>query len=194
MTAPEIIVQNVSLSYVISLILDSVGFSNYVFKRLEDENDPIIPYFFVPPDTSLAEVLNNIAISTQSAMFFDEYNNFVVMTRNYFLPSANERNTDLVLRGSVDFEKDGTLKNAQTSTKLANILDISFRNNQIFNGGTINYQTRSIQRAYDSLRKATLIDRDKSWVYKPALLWEVSGSESTKSVNEESSPAMIDLI
>jgi hypothetical protein len=28
-----------------------------------------------------------------------------------------------------------------------------------------------------------MIDQDKTWVYKPVLLWEVVGSDSTKSVN-----------
>lgn len=186
LTAPQIIVQNASLSYAISLILDAIGFSNYTFRRNENEGEEIIPYFFVPPDVSVAEVLNNIAISTQSVMFFDELNNLVVMSRDYFLPRSNERATDLILRGSVDFEKDGTNKNSRTSTKLSNIIDISFRNNQIFNDGVIKYETRSIQRSYGSTRQATLVDRNKTWIYKPALLWEVSGSENTKSVNEES--------
>ena len=28
------------------------------------------------------------------------------------------------------------------------------------------------------------IDREKTWIYKPALLWEVSGTENTKTINE----------
>jgi len=186
LNAPQIIIQNASISYAISLLLDSIGFSNYTFRRNENEDEEIIPYFFVPPDTSVAEALNNIAISTQSAMFFDELNNLVVMSKDYFLPSNNERSTDMVLKGSSDFVKDGVVKNSRTSSKLSNIIDIAFRENQVFNSGTINYQTKSIQRSYSSIRQANLIDRDKTWIYKPALLWEVSGSENTKSVNEES--------
>ena len=79
--APQILIRDTTLSYAISLLLDSAGFSNYVFKRNPGEPDPVIPFFFVPLDVSLAEVLNQLAVSTQSAMFFDEYNNFVVMTK-----------------------------------------------------------------------------------------------------------------
>jgi len=186
-TAPQILIEEASLSYAVSLLLDSVGFSNYTFRRLSSDDEEIIPYFHVPPDISVAQALNNLAISTQSAMFFDEFNNFVVMSRNYFLPEQEDRNTDVTLRGNVDFQKDGALKNKATSTKLANIIDVAFRTNQVFNDGTIKYQTKSIQRSYSSIRQASLIDRNKTWIYKPALLWEVSGSESTKSVNEESS-------
>ena len=37
--APEMLVTNVSLSYAICLLLDSVGFSNYVFKRITGEKE-----------------------------------------------------------------------------------------------------------------------------------------------------------
>ena len=185
--APQILISNASLSYAVSLLLDSVGFSNYTFRRIDNDDEEIIPYFYVPPDVSVAQALNNLAVSTQSAMFFDEFNNFIVMSRNYYLPTNNERDADIVLRGAPDFKKTDILRNEKTKTKLANIMDVAFRNNQVFNDGVIKYQTRSIQRSYSTIRQASLIDRDKTWIYKPALLWEVSGSEATKSVNEEAS-------
>ena len=184
-TAPQILIQNASVSSAVSMLLDSAGFSNYVFKRNENEAEDIIPNFFVEPDMSLAEVLNQIAVSTQSAMFFDEYNNFVMMSKNYILPLESERPTDLTLYGSKDYEKSGLLKNESTKTNLANIIDISQQDNKIFNGGSINYVTRSIQRSYSTIRQASLLDKDKTWVYKPALLWEVTGDQNTKSINEE---------
>jgi hypothetical protein len=94
-TAPQILIRNASISYAVSLLLDSVGFSNYVFKRNEGESEEVIPYFYIEPDKSVAEVLNDIARSTQSAMFFDEYNNFIVMSKGYIMPSEIERPTDL---------------------------------------------------------------------------------------------------
>ena len=81
--APEILVTNVSLSYAVSLLLDSIGFSNYSFKRVREEKELIIPFFYIAPDKTVAEVLNDLAVSTQTAMFFDEYNNFVMMSKNY---------------------------------------------------------------------------------------------------------------
>ena len=189
--APEVLIKNASLSYAISMILDYIGFSNYTFKRVfkrdEDgnyvldingnnifEDDPIIPYFFIGPDKSIAEVLNDLAVSTQSSMYFDEYNNFVVMSKQYVLPDAEDRDTDITLYGSKD-----------NSGKLENILDIGSKENNVFNDGKINYSARYIQRSYGSIRQASLTDRDKTWIYKPSLLWEVAGSEATKSINEE---------
>lgn len=184
LTAPQIFVQDVSVSYAVSLLLDSIGFSNYSFKRVDGEDEMTIPFFFIPPDTTVAQVLNDIAISTQTAMFFDEYNNFIMMSKNYLMPSTGDRDIDLTLYGSVDAQDSGVLENG-TIAPLANIIDISSRKNEIYNDGKINYVSRSIQRSVGSLDQVGLIDRDRTWIYKPVLLWEVAGTESTKSVNDE---------
>lgn len=183
--APQILIQNASLSYAISMLLDSVGFSNYVFKRLAKDSDPVIPYFYIAPDKTVAQVLNDLAISTQTAMFFDEYNNFVMMGKSYFLAEEGARVADATLRGSQDQSDTGVVNNKTTSEKLANIIDIVSEDDKVYNDGKILYSTKYIQRSYGSLRQASMIDQNKTWVYKPALLWEVTGTENTKSINEE---------
>ena len=190
--APELFIQNVSMSYAVSTLLDSIGFSNYTFKRVEGESDPIITSFFVQPGKTVAEVLQDIAVSTQSAMFFDEYNNLVIMSKGYMMPAESQRETDLVLRGTVDFEKVGLLKNSRPSASasnpsasLANIVSISSVSNSVFNDGMIRYFVRHIQRSYGSLKQSSLIDKDKSWIYKPVLLWEIAATEKTKSQGDD---------
>jgi hypothetical protein len=183
--SPQIIIQDASLSYAVSLLLDSIGFSNYSFLRNEGESEDVIPYFYIEPDKSIAEILNDIARSTQSAMFFDEYNNFVVMSKGYMMPSLEERPTDITLYGTKDFSDTGVVKNSNTSNNLTNIVSISSQDNEVFNDGTITYSTRNIQRSYSSIRQASLLDRDKTWIYKPALLWEVAPTDNLRSTNEE---------
>jgi len=183
--APQLLVTNVSLSYAVSTLLDSIGFTNYSFKRVDGEVDQIIPYFFIPPDTSVAELLNQLAISTQTAMFFDEYNNFVMMSKNYILPKESERETDFEFYGTKDFIEEGAINNKTTNEKLANIISINSQNNEIFNDGSINYKTRYIQKTYGSIRQASIIDQEKTWIYKPVLLWEVAGDDNTKSINDQ---------
>lgn len=184
-TAPQLFIPNVSVSYAVSLILDSVGFANYTFKRIEGEGEPEIPFFFVEPDQSVAQVLNGIAISTQTAMFFDEFNNFVMMSKDFIMPSENDRPTDLTLYGSKDFKKEGVQKNKNNKEILANIIDIANQDNQIYNDGSISYTTRYLQRSYSSIKQASLIDKEKTWIYKPVLLWEVAPTEQTKPINDE---------
>ena len=183
MPAPRLLTTQTSLSYAISMLLDYVGFSNYVFKRVDNENDPIIPYFFVPPDQNVAEVLNQLAVSTQTAMFFDEYNNFIVMSKDYMMPSLEQRSTDFILSGSNNQQDSGIIENA-TSGNLPNIISIASQDKKIYNDGKINYTTRYIQRSYGSVRQSTMIDKEKTWIYKPSLLWEVAGTDSTKTINE----------
>lgn len=188
-TAPQIIVQNVSVSYAVSLLLDSIGFTNYQFKRVAGESEMIIPNFYIAPDRSVAEVLQDIAVSTQTAMFFDEFNNFVMLSKNYSMPKESERATDVTLLGSPDSVDSGVVENATITTngkkKLANIVAISSTENNVFNDGVIRYTNRHIQKTYRSVRQSGLIDKDKNWVYKPVLLWEVSGTENVRSRNDE---------
>ena len=185
LTAPQILVTDVSLSYAISLLLDSVGFSNYSFKRLDKETDPIIPYFYVGPDKSVAQVLNDLAVSTQTAMFFDEYNDFIMMSKNYILPNPDERTLDFTLYGNDNSYDAGVIENQKTQTKLANIIEVSSKDNKVYNGGKITYDNKYIQRSYGTIKQASLVDNDKTWIYKPVLLWEVSGTENTKSINQD---------
>ncbi len=121
MPAPRMLVTEVSLSYAITLILDYIGFSNYAFYRTTNEPEPIIPYFFIAPDQTVAEVLNQLAVSTQTAMFFDEYNNFIVMSKDYMLPTIDDRSTNIILSGSNNQSASGIIEN-QTSGTLPNIL------------------------------------------------------------------------
>jgi hypothetical protein len=181
--APRLLVTEASLSYAITLLLDYVGFTNYTFLRVAGESDPIIPYFFVAPDQNVAEVLNQLAVSTQSSMYFDEYNNFVVMSKDYLMPDLTQRTTDFTISGSNNQTDSGVTENSSSGT-LPNIISIASEDKKIFNAGKINYTTRYIQRSYGSIRQASLVDQDKTWIYKPALLWEVSGTENTKTINE----------
>ncbi len=183
MPAPRLLTTQTSLSYAISILLDYIGFSNYTFRRVADEADPIIPFFFVAPDQNVAEVLNQLAVSTQSAMFFDEYNNFVVMSKDYLMPTATQRQTDFVLSGSNNQTDSGVIENS-SSGNLPNIIAIASQDKKIYNDGKINYTTRYIQRSYGSIRQSTMIDKEKTWIYKPSLLWEVAGTENTKTINE----------
>jgi hypothetical protein len=182
-TAPQILSTQTSVSSAVCLLLDYLGFSNYTFKRIANEKEAIIPYFFIPPDTSIAQVLQDIAISTQTAMFFDEYNNFVMMSKNYMLPSSEERTTSTTLLGTTDQQNSGVVKNAHIGTKLANIIEYTDQDSKVYNDGNITYNSRHIQRSIGSLKQASLIDNERTWIYKPVLLWEVAGTQNTKSVN-----------
>lgn len=181
MKAPQLFLSDASLSYAVATLLDYIGFSNYTFKRLPNESDPVIPNFFVDPDKSVAEVLQDLAISTQSTMFFDEYNNFVVMTKGYMLPSEEDRPTDISLYGTRDFEKVGQVSNSKRSENLANIIEISSQNNSVYNSGSIQYTARYIQREPRITNINGSLERDQYWIYRPAEIWAVTPPEQGRT-------------
>jgi hypothetical protein len=183
---PDILLENVPLSQAASIVLDNIGFSNYVFKRVDDEDDPIIPYFFVNEDTSVAQVLQDLAIATQTAIFFDEENNLVFMSKNYIMPTESQRPTDLEILGSVDQKTEGVIENLSTKEKLSNIIDLSSQENKIFNDGKISYTEKYIAKTYGSLQEASFLNQDQNWIYKPSLLWEVTGTPPLRSIEDDS--------
>ena len=187
--APEILIPNASLSYILALLFDSIGFSNYSFKRVIGEADPIIPYFFVAPEANIAEVLQDLARATQTAMYFDEYNNFIMMSKNYTLPSNNERELDITFVGANNDPAVEIVDPNQIIEKrvLENIIDISSVDNDVYNDGKISYVARYIKKEMGSIKQAYQADKNVSWIYSPALLWEVAGTENLKPRNGETS-------
>ena len=173
-SCPPLFFQNVSLTFAVAVLLDNIGFTNYVFKNITSKNDPIIPYFFVEPDSNVADILQKLSIATQTAMFFDEYNNFVVMSKEYVLPSEQERQTDILMYGQ------------KSNNILPNIIEIKDSQTKVINDGKINYITRYIQRAPSSLKQASYVDEDKTYGYQPVVLWEVPSQTNIKTINEKS--------
>lgn len=214
--APQMFLTDITLTGAVSILLDNIGYSNYIFKGFDDivsnladdrallaqqlrdelitieeydekmaalaDNeeyyssyaDPVIPYFFVPPDSSVAQILVQLALSCQAAMFFDEYNNFVVMPKEHILPEQDKR--------SVDFELYGQ----ETGDYLPNIINIQDSATPVINSGAINYTVRYVQKSYSTLGQSLYVDEDRNYTYKPVLLWEVPAQNDTKTVNEAS--------
>ena len=188
MVAPKLFLTNISVSYAISILLDAIGFSNYVYKRIEGEIDPVIPYFFVGPDQSVAEILNALAVSTQTAMFFDEYNNFIAMSKNYLMPTTSQRPTDTTMIGSKTNEDIGVVENKLIAgKKLPNIISIASEDKKIYNDGGITYTSRYIDKIPSLFFEGTnLTEENLFWVYTPSLLWTIANYEELKGSSEKS--------
>lgn len=186
-TATEVLYSNASMSFIVASLLDSIGFTNYIFKRVDDQDDPIIPYFFVKPNVTVAEVLGDLAVSTQTSVFFDEYNNLVFMSKEYMLPDSADRSVDYTFYGSKDSQKsaDGIIKNERLGDTLANIVDISSRDNEIYNDGKITYSTRNVLKQYSSTLQASSREADKTWRYQQTLLWEVAPEANLRPKNDD---------
>lgn len=172
--APEIMLRNASLSFIVATLLDSIGFSNYKFLRASNTNEPVIPYFMVPPNKNVMEILQDLAIATQSAMFFDELNNFVVMSKEYLLPSGNTRSKNINLYGSDD------------DARKANILELNSESDDIYNDGKIVHYNRYIRKKPNNIQTLSQLDKDQVFEYQRVVFWSLESQEQqTKSKNEE---------
>jgi len=119
-------------------------------------------------------------------MFFDEYNNFVVMSKNYLLPTLENRpTTDITLYGSETNTKiDVTVENP-VRTNLTNIIDIASETKDVYNDGKINYDVMYIQKAQSPFLDASKAESLKNWKYSPVILWQITSENSRSSTNEE---------
>ena len=172
--APSILLSDISLSNVITVLLDYIGFSNYVFKRIDGEVDPVIPYFFVAPNQNVAEVLNQLATATQSAMVFDEYNNFVTMSKGYLLPDSGTRTVDAkILGNSYAVDSDG-----EYHLLMGYVYDEAELPNEVVNGVFINRTNNHIYQ-----QQGTAVWQSLGEVASVKLPNLVQISSENKSVN-----------
>ena len=167
--APELFLQDISMSFAVVMLLDYIGFTNVKFFRLDGEQDDIIPYFFVSPGKNVAEILQEIATATQSVMWFNEKNDLCIGTRGWVL--SEQRNPSGVMRA--DHSPDG----------LANIISIASNEKRVVNDGSVTYTERYIQREYSALKQAYNTEEWRTWTYKPVMLWEVSPDSLLKEYN-----------
>jgi len=180
--ATPIFLQNCTLTMAVALLLDNIGFSNYVFKNINTANDPVVPFFFIEPDASVAEILQRLAQATQTAMFFDEYNNFVVMPKEYLMPDISIRDDNSSIS-----ERLTTLYGQRTNSIVPNIETISGFETKILNDGQINYTTRYIQREVSRLEQASLSLSERTYGYKSSVLWELGDQKELRTINQPTS-------
>jgi hypothetical protein len=177
--AAPIFLQSCTLTMAVALLLDNIGFSNYVFKNINTANDPVVPFFFIEPDVSVAEILQRLAKATQTAMFFDEYNNFVVMPKEYLMPDISVRDENSAIS-----ERLTTLYGQRVENIVPNIEGIVGFETKILNDGQINYTTRYIQREVSRLEQASLDLSQRTYGYKSSILWELGSQKELRTINQ----------
>lgn len=171
----SIVLKECSLTKAVATLLDYVGFSNYIFYVTSQKDsigafDTIIPYFFVNESMTVAEALQALSVATQSAMFFDEKNNFVVMPRKHF-------GTDPVY----------LLRSVAVDGRRPNIEDITSFSLDTMSDIAIKFTHRDIAREHlmdlkhrirDSNASSTLGESSNTVGYKVSSLWDASKLEN----------------
>lgn len=156
---PELLMTNVSLTYIVSVLLDNIGYSNYQYIGFNDQNDIVIPYFFTGSEVKLTDILIDLAKSARCAMYFDEYNNFIMASKEHL--SGADRQYDFVLTGENE------------SDIVSNIINIDTTKTEFYNDGSIMYKPKTIQRGELSIDSGYYIGKNRTLGYKPTKLWSL---------------------
>jgi hypothetical protein len=86
-SAPDLLFNSsigIPMSVIILFLLDNAGITNYEFKKtdnLSDKQDTLIRSFFSQKEQTVAEVLEELAVATQCAMYYDAVGNLSVLTK-----------------------------------------------------------------------------------------------------------------
>lgn len=174
-TCPNLVLRDCSLTKAVAVLMDSIGFSNYIFHVGDRSTwnkdlsplDTVFPYLFVNETQTIAEVLDQLSIASQCAMFFDEYNSFVVMPREHF-----SSDPQYVLRGNNE------------SGKYPNIEQMSIALNTIADA-EVTFTHRDLARGnlpIESLTESGTRDAGEAgnvMAYKASSVWDASKLEGS---------------
>lgn len=170
--APDILLgalDGIRVSSIIKILLDNAGFTRFSFSKTADtseylQEDVRVDFFYSKKESTVAEVLNELAKTTQLSMFFDQYGYLNAYTKeavtqktptyNYMLVGDHKSAVD-----GIDLEYDVIYDN--TNNEYSYISNIeSFEDSDIapITSGEVAYSTLGIPKASLALIDQYLID------------------------------------
>ena len=191
--------RGIPFSVIILTLLDNCGVTGLEFKKRTNNNssdieDTKIINFYCKKDETLLEVLEKLAISTQSAMYIDAVGKLNVLTKERVTSNVprvdstfSSVGTDFWLVGSPSTSSDP--EHTFISDYIANISSIQEAKVNPITDGTITYHNFDIAKSpggellrdfgeleLKSAPPAILALTD--YVYKNSMLWEPKGSDA----------------
>lgn len=127
--APDLIIANnsgVPTSVAMLMLMDNIGFTGFRMDKTSPNNDyedVVLDFFYSQKEQTIMEVLESLAISTQTAIYMDVDNDLVAMTKEKTIAPENK---SFWLIGN-----DGitTLKTTQDSVTETPLVDIGYLSN-----------------------------------------------------------------
>jgi len=90
--APEIVLNKVTPSAAIWRLLDAAGYSNVIIRATDAEanmtgpNEPMMEWFFASNEQTIWDVIKDVCLSHQYAVYVDENDAINICTKNYLYP------------------------------------------------------------------------------------------------------------
>jgi len=133
MKPPKMFFENMTLGRIVWQLCDIMGFSDYAYEKVDDDKATIVPYFWTDGEKTLWEIFNSLAVTTQSAIYFDEFGILQILTRDKAYNLGNP----------IAWELDGL----KVGTKQPDIVDISQKYDYEANNVTVRYAKTSMSEA-----------------------------------------------
>jgi hypothetical protein len=133
MKPPKMFFENMTLGRIVWQLCDIMGFSDYNYEKIDDDKATVVPYFWTDGEKTLWEIFNSLAITTQSAMYFDEFGILQILTRDKAYNLGNP------IAWQLDGIKDGT--------KQPDIIELSQGYDYEANNVTVRYAKTSMSEA-----------------------------------------------
>jgi len=184
----------VPFSAIVLMLLDNLGITGYEFKksnRANSDNEDIkITNFFCNREQTLADVLDKLAVATQSSMYFDAVGKLNVLTKERITSYEAIAESTSTTSGSTDFWFIYDQNYSSSPTELTYISDykaniISAEESKIdpVTEGTVTYHTYGIRKKpgqsllEDAVPKNILEDMPANSIvgtgfqYTPKIVW-----------------------
>ncbi|UMO76254.1 minor tail protein [Streptomyces phage Tomas] len=74
--------ENMTLGRIVWQLCDIIGFTDYKYEKIDDDKATQVPYFWTDGEKTIWEIFSNLAATTQSALYFDEFGILQILTRD----------------------------------------------------------------------------------------------------------------
>jgi hypothetical protein len=174
--------ENQTVPEIIWSILDSVGFNNYVVDQSDMTTEHTIPFFWGDGDSTAWELLDEVAKSTQTAIYFDAYGQLQVKTRDAAFKDTAP--VDWNLLGETSGTNLADIESLSVNNELeANKIEVKYRStkwavNRIGkhalskvwepDGDTVTLRSSPLKRSIDGASTAIFLDEKEIaiWPFK----------------------------
>jgi hypothetical protein len=166
MKPPKMYLENMTIGRIVWQLCDVMGFTDYLYDRADDDKATRIPHFWTDGEKTLWEIFSNLALTTQSAIFFDEFGMLQIQTRDV---AYN-------LGKPISWQLDGV----KVGTKQPDIIELSQEYDYEANDVTVRYSKTAISDTVGRVPKMDVVwQPEETLVLRSSQLRETMNSTQT---------------
>lgn len=198
--APDLIIANnsgVPTSVALLMFMDNIGFTGFRMEKTSPNNDyedVILDFFYSQKEQTIMEVLESVAVSTQTAIYMDVDNELVAMTKEKTISPETKDfwlsgNDGTITKDSVDYISNIASFNESSEPPITDI-------NVQYNGLGIEKKSMTLLQNMDKKQQhlespnfgASFISKDIR--YTPDIVWQ-PGTEKGANDNYLAAAALV---